>query len=263
MFSNLVIFIDKLTDIREFQVHDYLRFTMRVEQLNSEGWAKTYLLIDDSSDDVIIIDPVYDFSEHYLQMMEQNGWNLIMSIATHTHADHITACFSLKEKTECEYVMWESTASLGVSRYVNESSKINFSNHEMRFHHVPGHTQDSMLVEIGNYVFTGDFLFTGEGGVGRDDLPSGRMEDHWNSLSVLSKLSGELIVCTGHEPPGTEMQTLDWNRKNNPILNMKSSEEYFHWQIESAKQLGYVSKIKVALPANIFGEIPEEIPWLK
>ena len=23
---------------------------------------------------------------------------------------------------------------------------------------------------------------------------------------------------------------------------MKSSEEYFHWQIESAKQLGYVSK---------------------
>ena len=59
------------------------------------------------------------------------------------------------------------------------------------------------------------------------------------------------------------MQTLDWNRKNNPILNMKSSKEYFHWQIESAKQLGYVSKIKVALPANIFGEIPEEIPWLK
>ena len=57
----------------------------------------------------------------------------------------------------------------------------------MNFHHVPGHTQDSMLVEIGNYVFTGDFLFTGDGGVGRDDLPSGRMEDHWNSLSVLSK----------------------------------------------------------------------------
>ena len=72
---------------------------MRVEQLNSEGWAKTYLLIDDESNNVIIIDPVFDFSESYLQMIEDNGWNLKISIATHTHADHITACFSLKEKT--------------------------------------------------------------------------------------------------------------------------------------------------------------------
>ena len=43
---------------------------------------------------------------------------------------------------------------------------------------------------------------------------------------------------------------------------MQSEQEYYDWQIESAKQLGYVSKIKVALPANIFGEIPEEIPWM-
>ena len=46
------------------------------------------------------------------------------------------------------------------------------------------------------------------------------------------------------------------------ILNMQSVQEYIDWQIESAKQLGYVSKIKVALPANIFAEIPEDIPWL-
>ena len=235
---------------------------MRVEQLNSDGWAKTYLLVDDDSKDAILIDPVYDFTEHYLEILEQNGLNLVKSIATHTHADHITGCFTLKDKTGCDYLMWESTASLGVSKYVNESTKITFANLDMNFHHVPGHTQDSMLVEIGNYVFTGDFLFTGEGGVGRDDLPSGRIEDHWKSLSVLSKLSGDLIVCTGHEPPGTEMRTLDWNRKNNPILNMQSEQEFYDWQIESAKQLGYVSKIKVALPANIFGEIPEEIPWM-
>ena len=235
---------------------------MRVEQLNLEGWAKTYLLIDDESNDVIIIDPVFDFTEQYLQILDKNDWNLTMSVATHTHADHITGCFTLRDKTGCDYVMWESTASLGVSRYVDETTKINFANLEMNFHHVPGHTQDSMLVEIGNYVFTGDFLFTGEGGVGRDDLPSGRMDEHWKSLRVLTKLSGDLIVCTGHEPPGTEMRTLDWNRKNNPILNMQSAQEYFDWQIESAEKLGYVSKIKVALPANIFGEIPEEIPWM-
>ena len=44
---------------------------------------------------------------------------------------------------------------------------------------------------------------------------------------------------------------------------MKSWEQYRDWQEQSVKQLGSVSKIKVALPANIFGEIPEIIPWLE
>jgi hypothetical protein len=43
---------------------------------------------------------------------------------------------------------------------------------------------------------------------------------------------------------------------------MKSWEQYRDWQNESVEQLGYVSKIKVALPANIFGELPDAIPWL-
>ena len=51
----------------------------------------------------------------------------------------------------------------------------------------PGHTEDSMLVVTSNQVFTGDFLFTGDGGVGRDDLPSGRMRAHFDSLKVMSR----------------------------------------------------------------------------
>ena len=58
------------------------------------------------------------------------------------------------------------------------------------------------------------------------------------------------------------MQTLDWNRDNNPILNMNNFAEYAVWQKSTTEQLGYVSKIKVALPANIFAEIPGEIPWM-
>ena len=46
-----------------------LGLSMRVEQLNSDGWAKTYLLVDDDSKDAILIDPVYDFTEHYLEIL--------------------------------------------------------------------------------------------------------------------------------------------------------------------------------------------------
>tara|TARA_B100000767_G_scaffold112168_1_gene107149 strand:- start:1042 stop:1752 length:711 start_codon:yes stop_codon:yes gene_type:complete len=236
---------------------------MRVEQLNDEGWAKTYLLTDDDYKDACLIDPVFDYTDKYLDLIEERGLTLKMTIATHTHADHITGCFTLRKKTSCEYIMWNSTASLGVSTLVDGNSSLNFCGHTITFYHVPGHTEDSMIVHLDKHIFTGDFLFTGEGGVGRDDLPSGRMKDHWDSLSVLSEFSNLVIVNTGHEPPGTEMKSLAWNKENNPILNMDTWEQYRDWQIESAKKLGYVSKIKVALPANMFGEIPEVIPWLE
>ena len=58
------------------------------------------------------------------------------------------------------------------------------------------------------------------------------------------------------------MKTLSWNKENNPVLSMQSYEEYKQWQDEVNAGLGSVSKIKVAVPANIFAEIPEHIPWL-
>jgi len=85
---------------------------------------------------------------------------------------------------------------------------------------------------------------------------------HWQALDVLERFSDDVLVCTGHDPPGTEMMSLGWNRENNPVLMMKSYEEYAKWQSDTSEGLGSVSKIKTALPANIFAEIPEEIPWL-
>jgi len=236
---------------------------MQMRQLNTEGWAKTYLIWDDKSKDAALIDPVFDFTNSYLSTIEKMGLTLTMCIATHTHADHITGCFTIAKSLDCDYVMWHSTPSLGVTKLVNSDSVLSLGVHSMTFHHVPGHTEDSMLVVTSKHVFTGDFLFTGEGGVGRDDLPSGREQAHWDSLKVMSSLSGDLLVCSGHEAPGVEMQSLDWNRANNPILKMNNFSEYTDWQKSTTEQLGYVSKIKVALPANIFAEIPEEIPWME
>jgi len=43
---------------------------------------------------------------------------------------------------------------------------------------------------------------------------------------------------------------------------MSEFKEYVEWQNNTTEQLGYVSKIKVALPANLFAEIPDDVPWL-
>jgi sulfur dioxygenase len=235
---------------------------MRFEQLNEGVWAMTYLIVDETTQQAALIDPVYDFLESYIQRLEKDGLTLVYAIATHTHADHITACFSLREHFGCEYVMYNNTASLGVTMMVDDEEKIMLGLIPIQFHASPGHTNDSMIVHVPGYMMTGDFLFNGSGGVGRDDLPSGRVDVHWDALQVLNRFEGKTVVCSGHEPPGTEMQTLDWNRTNNPILRMSSLEEYARWQAETSSRLGGVSKIKTAIPANLFGEVPDHIPWL-
>jgi len=233
---------------------------MQVEDIRPSGWACAYLV--SNGEDAVLIDPVWDHIDHYLELLEQRSLTLIACMATHTHADHITACFSLSKQYDIPYIMWKDTPSLGVTLFVDESTKLNVAGMDFSFHHVPGHTQDSMIIEIDNHIFTGDFFFNGEAGVGRDDLPSGRLEEHWSSLKVLTRFSDDVLVCSGHEPPNTEVKSLGWNRTHNPILSMESPEEFVIWQKNSAEKLGDVSKIKVALPANIFAEIPDEIPWL-
>jgi hypothetical protein len=46
------------------------------------------------------------------------------------------------------------------------------------------------------------------------------------------------------------------------VLKMTSFAEYEAWQTEVTAGLGSVSKIKTAVPANLFAEVPETIPWL-
>ena len=222
----------------------------------------TYLVVCDETKKATLVDPVWDNLSDYISLLETAGLDLEYTMATHTHADHITGCFTLAEMTGCEYVMWNNTPSLGVTIYVDEETSISMGEIEFHFHHAPGHTGDSMIIECNGYIFTGDFLFTGDGGVGRDDLPSGRTHMHWQALDVLERYSGNVLVCTGHDPPETEMQTLEWNRENNLVLKMETYEEYATWQEDTSAGLGDVSKIKIALPANIFAKIPEEIPWI-
>jgi len=236
---------------------------MHFEQLNQSGWAKTYLLVDSDTQMAALVDPVYDFMNEYLALIETRNLSLHYAIATHTHADHISACSSLRERTGCEYVMWKDTACLKVSKYLQEGEALMLGSTPLKIHHVPGHTNDHVLIEGPSHLLTGDFLFTGQGGVGRDDLPSGELFSHWESLKKLEQLDGTLLVCTGHEAPGTIMQTLAWNRTNNPVLMMTTFEQFEAWQKKVTADLGSVSKIKTALPANLFAEIPDVIPWME
>ena len=134
---------------------------MGIVQLNTTGWAMTYLVWDESTNEAALIDPVYDFIDLYTEALKDRGLKLTLAMATHTHADHITACFVLREKFNCEYLMWHGTSCLGVSQYVEDREVLTIGATDFTFHHAPGHTSDSMMIEQAGPQMTGAFHFTG------------------------------------------------------------------------------------------------------
>ena len=84
---------------------------MKVENLNSGIWARTWLVVDEATKMVALVDPVYDHMDEYDQILLERGLTLRYAIATHTHADHITACFEYAKRDSVDYVMWNDTSS--------------------------------------------------------------------------------------------------------------------------------------------------------
>lgn len=68
---------------------------------------------------------------------------------------------------------------------VSDGDNLQLGEIPIRFLHTPGHTQDSVTLVLPDRILTGDFLFLGEGGAGRTDLPGGDAGEHWDALQKL------------------------------------------------------------------------------
>jgi len=75
--------------------------------------------------------------------------------------------------------------------------------------HTPGHSRGSVVLRVGDVLFTGDTLFRGS--MGRTDFEGGSYKDIMDSLKRLAQLPGDYQVKPGHE--GTT--TLETERKTN------------------------------------------------
>ena len=170
---------------------------MQMIQLNESGWAKSFLIFEKNSGKAAIIDPVYDFVNDYLTKIDTMGLKLEMCIATHTHADHITGCFTIAESTGCDYVMWHSTASLGVTKYVSEESELTLGDEKITFYHVPGHTSGHICFYFykEKIIFTGDTLFS----LGCGRVFEGTHKQMFDSLRKLKNLPLDTKIYCGHE----------------------------------------------------------------
>ncbi len=218
-----------------------------LEQLNP-GPCRTYVLGQEGISEVALVDPVLEHVDDYIRMLEERRLTLTHVIDTHTHADHISGGPSLKDRTECEYVMHTSAPAHCVSYRVADEAKLFVAGIPIRVLHTPGHTKDGTTLVLPNAIMTGDTLFLDEGGGGRDDLPGGNPGEHWDSLQRVLGLPGELVVYPAHEYRGRRPSSLDTQRRTNPHLRPRSRLEFQRY-LDDLK-LGAADWMKDVLAAN-------------
>ena len=199
---------------------------MIFEQLN-DGNCKTYLVADGA--EAALVDPLLGREDHYLRVLKDRGLDLRAVVDTHVHADHLSACALLRDRTGADHVVHAASRVAEGNARVEEGRRLMVGALPMEVIHTPGHTGDSMSLRLPDRLLTGDFLFLGEGGAGRTDLPGGDPGAHWDSLQKLSALDGDLLVFPGHDYRGRSDSTLAAERKANPRLQPRSREAYVAW----------------------------------
>jgi glyoxylase-like metal-dependent hydrolase (beta-lactamase superfamily II)/rhodanese-related sulfurtransferase len=208
----------------------------------------TYLIASRRGGEALIIDPVLDKVERYLQLLEELDVKLIKALDTHVHADHITGLGALRDRTRCITVMGRESGVDVVSMRVAEGDKVEIEGLVLDALYTPGHTDDSYSFVMGDRVFTGDTLLIR--GTGRTDFQNGDPAEAYDSIfNKLLRLPDETLVYPAHDYKGDTVSTIGEEKAFNPRLQVDSVEQYV--EIMNNLNLPDPKMMDVAVPANL------------
>ena len=185
----------------------------------------TFLISSGNGREALIIDPVLENVNEYINILKQLDLKLVKVIDTHIHADHVTGASKLKDITKCSTIMGDHTPAESVEIKVKDDEIINLDNLKIRAMYTPGHTSDSYSFLMDNYLFSGDTLLIN--GTGRTDFQNGNPKDSYNSIfNKLLKLPEETFLYPAHDYKGEKVSTIGKEKKQNPRLQVSSIDEY-------------------------------------
>jgi sulfur dioxygenase len=215
---------------------------------DSTSGTYTYLLASRHGGEALIIDPVLERVDRYLQLVRELDLKLVKAVDTHLHADHVTGLGALRDRTHCITVMGEQSHADVVSMRVTEGDRIAIEGVSLDVLYTPGHTDDSYSFLLADRVFTGDTLLIR--GTGRTDFQNGDPRAQYDSIfNKLMKLPDDTLVYPAHDYKGETVSTIGEEKFFNPRLKVKSIDEYA--DLMNNLKLPNPKMMDVAVPANM------------
>ncbi|MEJ1156658.1 MBL fold metallo-hydrolase [Prosthecomicrobium sp. N25] len=216
----------------------------------------SYLIASRKGAEALIIDPVLEKVDRYIQLMEELDLRLVKAVDTHLHADHVTGLGALRDRTRCITVMGENSKADVVSMRLADGDKLDIDGVSLDVIFTPGHTDDSYSFVLEDRVFTGDTLLIR--GTGRTDFQNGDARAQYDSIfNRLLKLPDDMLVYPAHDYKGDTVSTIGEERRCNPRLQVKSVNEYV--ELMANLKLPNPKMMDVAVPANMRIGLAQEL----
>jgi sulfur dioxygenase len=207
----------------------------------------SYLLASRLGGEALIIDPVLEKVDRYLDLMRELDLKLVKAVDTHLHADHITGLGALRDRTNCITAMGEQSQVDVVSMRLADGDSLRIEGLSLEVIYTPGHTDDSYSFRMEDRVFTGDTLLIR--GTGRTDFQNGCPRAQYDSIfNRLLKLPDETLVYPAHDYKGDTVSTIAEERAHNPRLQVTCADDYA--AIMNGLNLSNPKMMDVAVPAN-------------
>ena len=130
----------------------------------------TYLLADGAGGKAVLIDPVFEQARRDAALIEELGLELVTTLETHVHADHITAGWLLRRRFGSAIALARASRAQGGDRYLEHGDSVAFGKRKLQVRATPGHTDGclSYVLDDESMAFTGDCLLIR--GSGRTDF---------------------------------------------------------------------------------------------
>src|ERR1700685_4361418 len=100
----------------------------------------SYLLASRAGGEALIIDPVLEKVDRYLQLVMELNLKLVKAVDTHLHADHITGLGALRDRIHCITVMGEQSKIDVVGMRIGDGDRVEIEGVSLEALYTPGHT---------------------------------------------------------------------------------------------------------------------------
>jgi glyoxylase-like metal-dependent hydrolase (beta-lactamase superfamily II)/rhodanese-related sulfurtransferase len=211
----------------------------------------SYLLADVESGEAVLIDSVYEQHSRDLSLIRELGLDLVASLDTHAHADHVTGSWLLHQATACAIGLAAAAGAQNVTLPLAHGDRIRFGRRHLDVRSTPGHTNGCLTFVLDDHTmaFTGDALLVR--GCGRCDFQQGNPQALYRSITgqILSLPDGCLLY-PGHDYNGRQVTSVAEEKAFNARLGGDADEGDFVGHVRQMR-LPHPHRITEAVSGNL------------